>query len=85
MSLFSQQRVGLSTIFDVHMDFSCVYCAHKVIKFTIFFKKITHILSILLHRCIKFEVQIQYSLSITKREKYGRFTSYVNMYVIMVI
>jgi hypothetical protein len=36
----------------VHMRFMCTYRSLKILK------KITHILSILLHRCIKFHVRI---------------------------
>jgi hypothetical protein len=49
------------------MSFLCTYRRYKLKKFTKNSEKITPILSILPHRCIKFEVQIHYSLAITKK------------------
>jgi hypothetical protein len=44
------------------------YHAHELTKFIKNLKKLTHVLSMLLHICIKFQVKNHYSLSIRKRE-----------------
>jgi hypothetical protein len=43
-----------------------ISCAHELMKFIKNLKNFTHVLSILLHMCIKFEVKTNYSLSIKK-------------------
>jgi hypothetical protein len=51
------------------MSFSCTCCVHKLTKITNKNLKIfTHLLLILFHLCIKFQIQIHYSLAITKIE-----------------
>jgi hypothetical protein len=63
----------------MNMGSLCIYRAHELTKFIIFFEKITNVLSILLHRCIKFQVKTHYSLSITKKEISDRFlTTYLS-------
>jgi hypothetical protein len=42
-------------------------CVYELIKFIKKFKKFTHVLFVLLHRCIKFHVKTHYILSIKKR------------------
>jgi hypothetical protein len=55
--------------YHVHMGFLCTYHARELIKFTKKYEKITHILSIVFHLCIKFEVQTHYSLATIKKRK----------------
>jgi hypothetical protein len=55
-------------MYYVHMGSPCAYRAHELTKFMKQSKKITYIVSMLLHMCIKFQVKTHYSLSITKRE-----------------
>jgi hypothetical protein len=54
----------------VYMGFSCIYRTHELTKFTNKSKKIAHVLLILFHLCIKFDVQTHYSLAIPKKEKF---------------
>jgi hypothetical protein len=49
--------------------FSCVYLMFQLVNIIKKSKKITHILSIILHLHIKFQVQIHYILVVTKKEK----------------
>jgi hypothetical protein len=56
--------------YHVQLNFSCSHCANELIKFTNKYEKITHVLLIILHLCIKFQDQIPYSLAITKKENF---------------
>jgi hypothetical protein len=59
----------------MHIDFSYIYYTYEITKFIKNMKKITYILSIIFHLCIKFQVITHYTLGITKREIFNRFMS----------
>jgi hypothetical protein len=59
------------------MESSYTYHLHELIKSVNKFKKFIHILFILLHLCIKFQVQIYYSLSITKNIIFVFYCSFI--------
>jgi hypothetical protein len=54
----------------VHMGSSCIYCAYELIKFIKNLKKFTHVLSILLNLCIKFQCQILNNEGAVKKIKF---------------
>jgi hypothetical protein len=56
--------------YPMHMGFSCTYHAHNIKKFTKKSEKITPILSILLHRCMKFQVKIPMNEGTVKKIKF---------------
>jgi hypothetical protein len=63
----------------MHMGSPCTYRTLELTNFTKNLKTFTHVLSVLLHLCIKFQVKTHYSLSIIKREISDRFlTTYLS-------
>jgi hypothetical protein len=65
----------------VHMSSLCTHHAYVLIKFIKKLKKITHVLSILLHLCIKIQVKTHYSLSITKKREISNNYKYVRKFL----
>jgi hypothetical protein len=57
-------------MYPVHMSFSCTYRVHELKKFTKNLKTFTHVISILLHLYIKFQVQIPSNEGAVKNTKF---------------
>jgi hypothetical protein len=54
----------------VHMGSLCTYRAYEVIKYKNNLKKLTHVFSVLLHLCIKFQCQIPNNERAVKKIKF---------------
>jgi hypothetical protein len=69
-------HVSQMGMYPVHRGSPCTYHADELTKFTKKFKKFTHVLSIILHMCIKFQVKTYYSLSIIKKRNFWQIFDY---------